>query len=105
MLFEGHLLAYNPTYNVAEWVTVRGTVADLSPAEDSLAQELSNITLLEVPDDVPRMEQFSEWCMRPTPVAVPHAETGTWEKETGWDSLLAEGGTDVRLVECCVDAP
>ena len=63
-------------------------------------QELSNITLHEVPDDVPRMEQFGEWHMRPTPVAVPCTKTGTQEEETGQDSLLAEGGTDVCLVEC-----
>ena len=38
--------------------------------------------------------------MRPTWIAVPCAETGTWEEEMGWDSLLAEGGTDVHLIEC-----
>ena len=105
LLFKGHLLAYDPMYNVAEWVLVRGMAADLSPAEDSLVWELSNITLLEAPDDVPRMEQFGEWCVRPTPVAVPCAETSTQEEEIGQDSLLAEGGTDVCLVECQVDVP
>ena len=46
------------------------------------------------------MEQFGEQCTRPTLVAVPRAETGAWEEEMGWDSLLVEGGTDVCLVEC-----
>ena len=49
------------------------------------------------------MEQFGEWCMRPTPVAVPHTETSTQEEETGWDYLLAEGSTDVHFVECCAE--
>ena len=87
-------------HNVTEWVLVHGTAVDLSPTEDSLAWVLSNITLLKVPDDVPRMEQFGEQHVRPTPVAVSNAKTGTWEEETGWDSLLAEGSADVRLVEC-----
>ena len=36
--------------------------------------------------------------------SVPHAKTGTWEEETGWDSLLAEGGTDACLVECYAES-
>ena len=50
------------------------------------------------------MEKFGEWHTRPTPVAVPRAETGAWEEETEWDSLFAEGGTDVCLVECREDS-
>ena len=34
LLFEGHLLTYDPTYNVTEWVPVHGMVGNLSPAED-----------------------------------------------------------------------
>ena len=56
MLFEGHLLTQDPTYNIAEWVLVHGMVSDLSPAEDPLAWKLSNITLLDALDDVPWME-------------------------------------------------
>ena len=78
--------------------------ADLSPAEDSSAWELSNLTLCKVPDDVPRIEQFREWHTRPTPVAVPCTETSAQEEETGLDSLLAEGGTDVHLVECLAES-
>ena len=55
LLFEGHLM-YDHTYNVAEWVPVCGMMSDLLPAEDSSAQELSNITLLDTPDNVPRMD-------------------------------------------------
>ena len=58
LLFEAHLLMYDPTYNVAKWVPVCGMASDLLLAEDSSAQELSNITLLDAPDDVPHMDQF-----------------------------------------------
>ena len=44
LLFEGHLLTYDPMYNVTEWVPVCRMAADLSSAEDSSVQELSNIT-------------------------------------------------------------
>ena len=44
LLFKGHLLTYDPTYNVAEWVPMRRIVADLSPAEDSSVWELSMYT-------------------------------------------------------------
>ena len=33
-------------------------------------------------------------------VAVTHAETGTWEEEMEWDSLLMEGDANVHHVEC-----
>ena len=56
LLFEGHLLMYDLTHNVAEWVPMHGTVSDLSPVEDSSARELSNITLLHTPEDVPWMD-------------------------------------------------
>ena len=46
LIFEGHLLMYNPTYNMVEWVPICGMVSDLSPTEKSLAHKLSNITLL-----------------------------------------------------------
>ena len=58
LLFEGHLLVCDPIYNVAKWVPVHGMVSDLSPTEDSSAWELSNITLLDAPDDVSHMDQF-----------------------------------------------
>ena len=44
--------------------------------EDASAWELSNITLLDFPEDIPRMDQFGEHCWEPTPVpptAVLHA--------------------------------
>ena len=102
MLFEGHLLAYDPTYNVAEWVLVRGMAGDLSPANS--ARELSNITLLDVPDDVPWMERFGERHAEPTPIAAPSTKISAPAEEMERDSLLAEGGTDVCHAECCAES-
>ena len=65
LLFEGHLLTYNPTYNVVEWVHMCETVSDLSPMEDSSARELSNITFLDAPEDVSQMvSQMCQACIR-----------------------------------------
>ena len=53
LLFEGHLLTYDLTYNVVEWIPLHRMANDLSPAEDSSARELSKITLLDAPEDIP----------------------------------------------------
>ena len=53
LIFEGHLLTYDPTYDVAEWVPIRGIVSDLSPTEDSLACKLSNLMLPKEMDNTP----------------------------------------------------
>ena len=45
LVFEGSALAYNPTTNQAEWVSMRGTVADLSPTEERSALALCNLVL------------------------------------------------------------
>ena len=100
LLFEGHLLTYNPKYHVTKWVPVCGMAGDLSPVKDSSAQELSNIMLLDMPEDVPQMEQFGEQCMEPTPVTVPCIKTSTLEEEMEQECVSAEGDTDVHHVEC-----
>ena len=56
LLFEGNVLTYDPTSNNAERILVWGTVNDLSPTEDSSAQELSNITLPDSPKDIHQMD-------------------------------------------------
>ena len=60
LLFEGSVLAYDPAANGAKWVPVRGTTSDLSPAEDASAQELSNITIPDPPEDMWRLDHFGE---------------------------------------------
>ena len=68
LLFEGNVLAYDPASNGVKWIPVWGTVNDLSLTEDSSAQELSNISLLNSPEDIPQMGQFGECCRGLTPV-------------------------------------
>ena len=50
------MLAYDPAANGAEWVFMRGTTSNLSPAEDMLAQELSNIMIQDLPEDAWRVD-------------------------------------------------
>ena len=76
LLFKGNIFAYDPASNGAEWILVLGTVTDLYPVEDSSAQELSNITLLDSPEDIPQMDQFGECHRGPTPV-LPAAASST----------------------------
>ena len=68
LLFKGNVLAYDLASNGAEWILVWGTINNLSPAEDSSAWELSNITLPDSPKDIPQMDQFWECCQGPVPV-------------------------------------
>ena len=70
LLFEGSVLAYDPASNGAEWVLMRGTASDLSPAEDASAQELSNITIPDAPEDVWRLDHFRE-CQEGCDVEAP----------------------------------
>ena len=74
LIYQGYLLTYDPTSNLAGWVTICGTTDDLSSVEDSSACELSNITLLleEVPG-IPHMEHFAKCQAGHTSLAVPIA--------------------------------
>ena len=56
LLFKGNVLAYDLASNGTEWVPVQGTVNNLSPMQDASAQELSNITLMDSPKDIPQMD-------------------------------------------------
>ena len=74
LIYEGYLLAYDPTSNLAGWVPVCGTANDLSVTEDASACKLSNITLLEEIPGMPRMEHFVEHWDKHTSSAVPVAD-------------------------------
>ena len=99
LLFEGYLLMYDPMYNVAKWDPVHGMVNDLSPTEDSSARELSNITLLDGPDDVSQMDQFKEHHAEPEPDAALHTEAGDQEEEMEWDSSVRDCDLNVHCME------
>ena len=60
LIFEGHVLAYNPNTNEAEWIPVHGTTSDLSCMEEVSALTLCNF-ILHVPDEgVKRLDEFGE---------------------------------------------
>ena len=76
-MFEGSILAYNPTLNEAEWVPARGLADDLSWAKERSAVALANYV-----DSSPSMDvvdellpgQLTTW---PTPsLAILSASSG-----------------------------
>ena len=108
LLFKGNILTYDPASNGTEWVPVQGTVNDLSPVEDSSAQELSNITLPDSPEDIPWMDQFGEHCWGPLPVSptvAPHARATPHNEEEVMEQELPE--EERECGECTeeVDSP
>ena len=54
------VLACDLATNGAEWISVRGMVNDLSPMEDASTWELSNFTVPDSPEDMPRIDRFGE---------------------------------------------
>ena len=61
-----------------------GTVNDLSPMEDLSARELSNITILDSPEDAPWIDQFGECCEEcapGTPAEAFHAKAALHDEE------------------------
>ena len=60
LLFEGSVLAYDPTANGVKWILVRGSASNLSPAEEASAWELSNIMLHDPTKVTWRMDCFRE---------------------------------------------
>ena len=59
-MFKGSIIAYDLATNGVEWISVWGTVNDLSPMEDASTQELSNITIQDSPEDAPQINCFGE---------------------------------------------
>ena len=93
LLFEGNVLAYDPTSNGTGWIPAWGTVNDLSPVEDSSARELSNITLPDSPKDIPQMDQFGECCRGPvseTPAVAFHTGLALHDEEEVMEQKLPE---------------
>ena len=60
LLFEGSMLADDPTTNRAKWILVWGYASDLSPVEEAFAWESSNIVLHDPTEVMKRMDHFGE---------------------------------------------
>ena len=93
-MFEGSILTYNPATNGAEWISVRGTVNDLSPAEDASTQELSNITIPDSSEDAPQIDHFEEhWqeSITEAPVKGFHTDIDPHEGEEVMEQVPPDG--------------
>ena len=40
LLFQGHVLVYDPTHNATKWVQFKGIVSDVMPAEEAAADKM-----------------------------------------------------------------
>ena len=60
MIFEGHVLAYNPSTNEAGWIPVCSTTSDLSGVEGVSTLALCNLVLCIPDEGASRLDQFGE---------------------------------------------
>ena len=60
LVFESSALVYDPNTNQAEWVPVRGMVADLSPMEKRSALALCKLVPCDEEEVEERMDRFWE---------------------------------------------
>ena len=60
LLFEGSMLAYDPTSKEAEWIPVWGMAGDLSQPEEASTRELSNMVPHDSTEGVQRLDRFGE---------------------------------------------
>ena len=86
--------SYDLTTNGTEWIPVSGTINDLSPTEDSFTQELSNITVLNSPKDVPRIDQFGDCWPECTSEAPAKAFYALCDEEEVMEQGFPEGGRE-----------
>ena len=108
LLFEGNILTYDPGSNGREWILVLGTINDLSPAEDSSAQELSNITLPDFPEDIPWMDRFGECHQGPAtvpPTVAFHAGAALHDEEEVMEQEMLEGERECSEYTGEADSP
>ena len=92
LIFKGHLLAYDPTYNVVEWVLICGTVSTCDPPK-------SNHLQVEQPYSTQGDGQHPQNGMRHAPATTPVDRRPTSEAEMQRVSFAADGSTDICLVE------
>ena len=96
LIYQGYLLAYDPTSNLVGWVPICSTTDDLSLAEDSSAHELSNFTLLEEVLGIPCMEHFADRWAGHTSLAVLIANVPILQVEGSQLGATAEEGASFQ---------
>ena len=60
LIFEGNILAYDPSTNGVEWIPVCSTTSDLSWTEDMLALALCNMVPHNPDVGAKRLDRFGE---------------------------------------------
>ena len=66
LVFEGSILVYNPAWDEAEWVPIRGITNDLSWAEEKSAVVLVNYVPC-IPQEVARIARLGAHCLMSWP--------------------------------------
>ena len=79
-MFEGSVLAYNPTMNEAEWIPVRGLTNDLTWAEERSAVALANYVPC-APAEVAQRARFGAHRMVSCPDSSSSEEDKAWHPE------------------------
>ena len=93
LIFEGHILAYNPNTNKAEWVSVCSTMSDLSHAEEVSTLALCNL-VLHIPDKGDkRLDWFREHRNAEGSVEASSTEV-SYEERIENESTLEDDGED-----------
>ena len=89
LVFEGSVLAYNPTKNEVEWVPVHGLTNDLTWAEERSTMALANY-VLHIPQEAARITQ--DW-------GPADSSTSEEEEEEEWDPELPTMNTELKRDE------
>ena len=84
LVFEGNILAYNPTRDEAEWVPTCGVTNDLSWAEEKSAVALANY-VPRVPQEAYRITELGAHCLMgwPNNSSSEEEDDGQMEEEDG----------------------
>ena len=84
LVFEGSILAYNPTRDEAEWVPARGVANDLSWVEEKSAVALANYVPC-IPQEADRIAEVRAHCLMgwPDDSSSKEEDDGQTEEEDG----------------------
>ena len=89
LIFEGSMLVYDPQWDFAQWVSVRGTLATLNMTELRMANDLHNM----VPpphDKVKPARPLSPQLVKGVPAgAESNTESSTFDSGNEWDNTEA----------------
>ena len=92
LIFEGHVPAYNPNTNEAEWIPVHSTTSDLSHTEEVSGLTLCNL-VPRIPDEgVKRLDWFGEHSDAEGGVEEAASTEVSWEEGMEDESMHEDEG-------------